>query len=345
MRSKPAGLPKRPPTASYPDLNADPKPSPAVSNSLIGESTAIRKVVEQVKQVAATNAVAFIAGETGTGKELIANLLHQFSLRSKQVLIKLNCATLQHELIESELFGHQKGAFTGAAGKRIGKFELASEGTLFLDEVGELPLQVQAKLLRVLQNGEFYPLGSNQVKVSRTRIITATNRTVEQLVAYGTFRKDLFYRLNVFPIRIPPLRERRSDIPLLARHFLRKYARALDKVIFRFDREAMTQLQDFDYPGNVRELENIIERAVIVCNGSVILSEHLLFSSVSECTDRDEMLTPFLDLKEAQKRHILAALQRTDWKISGPNGAASLLNVNPKTLHSKMNRLGIVKPE
>lgn len=320
-------------------------------DEIIGSSPALMRVLRLVEQVASVDSTVLLTGETGTGKELIARAIHNRSPRTDRALIKLNCAALPAQLIESELFGHEKGAFTGATERRLGKFELANGGTIFLDEIGELPLELQAKLLRVLQEREFERIGSSQVLTTNVRIIAATNRNLEREVATGAFRADLFFRLNVFTIQLPNLRERIEDIPILAEHFAEKYARKLGKQRRRIANDDMGQLLNYEWSGNIRELENVIERAVIVSSGATL--------DVSGIGEKKEMLTtpPALpqyssisrnetaipSLEEVERAHILRALHHTDGRVSGNKGAAAMLGINAKTLQSRMKKLGIQK--
>lgn len=297
------------------------------------QSPAFRKVLEKVDKVARTDTTVLISGESGTGKELLARALHRRSKRAKKTLVKVNCAALPANLIESELFGHEKGAFTGATQKRIGRFELAHQATLFLDEIGEMPLELQAKLLRVLQEGELERLGSSRTIQVDVRIIAATNRDLVKEVKKGKFREDLYYRLNVFPIHNLPLRDRKEDIPLLVQHFLKKYENQIGKKIEKVPKKVIQQLSDYHWPGNVRELENVIERSMILSIGKKLELENLSRDLHKEAD--------FLSLEEAEKQHILKALHKTRWKVSGAQGAAELLDINHKTLSSKMKKLGI----
>jgi PAS domain S-box-containing protein len=306
---------------------------------IISKSMAFRKVLKQVEQVAATESTVLIQGETGTGKELIARAIHNNSNRSKRPLVTVNCAAIPSEMIESELFGHEKGAFTGAYTKKIGRFELAHQGTLFLDEIGELPQSLQTKLLRVLQEGEFQRLGNpNTIKID-ARVIAATNRNLQKAIRNGDFREDVYYRLNVFPIEVPPLRERKEDIPLLVRHFINKYSAKTGKQIKETSQKVMDRLMEYNWPGNIRELENIIERAVIICDGNRIT----MGSWIPENhTGEDKTL---LTLEENERQHIIRALKTTNWRISGEKGAAKLLGMKRTTLQARMKKLGIERPE
>ncbi len=303
---------------------------------LIGTSPSFKRILKQVETVAPTDSAVLIRGETGTGKELLARAIHNLSARSERSLVKLNCAAIPTGLLESELFGHEKGAFTGAIAQRIGRFELAHKGTLFLDEVGDIPLELQPKLLRVLQEQEFERLGSTRTQKVDVRLIAATNSDLEQMVADKTYRSDLYYRLNVFPVTIPPLRDRRDDIPTLARYFTQKYATRLKKRIEAIPSEAMAVLAAYHWPGNVRELEHFVERAVVLTQGpelEVSLSE--LKRVVP--TVPAEVST----LEAAERQHILRALEEAHWVVGGANGAAARLGMKRTTLQSKMQKLGL----
>ena len=307
-------------------------------SNIITRDPNYKRVLRQVEQVADTDATVLILGETGTGKELLARAIHQLSEREELPMVKVNCGALPENLIESELFGHEKGAFTGAYQQKIGKFERADKGTIFLDEIGELPLDLQAKLLRVLQEGEIERVGGVKLIKIDVRIIAATNRNLEDEVAKGTFREDLYYRLNVFPIYNIPLRERREDIPVLVKHFTEKYAKRINKEITEISATSMNKLMAYDFLGNVRELENLVERAVILSKGKV-LSFDLSLSRKTNTTKS----TKFLNMEEMQKKHIIDALERTNGKVSGSMGAGELLGMNDKTLTSRMKKLGIDK--
>jgi transcriptional regulator with GAF, ATPase, and Fis domain len=296
----------------------------------------------RVQQVAPTNTTVLIQGETGTGKELIARAIHNASQRRERPLIKVDCASLPSQLIESELFGHEKGAFTHALEKRIGRFELADGATLFLDEIGELPLELQAKLLRVLQDGEFERLGSSKTINTNVRVIAATNRDLEADARNKKFRMDLLYRLNVFTISLPPLRERKEDIGALVEHMIHKLSRKLGKGIQSIPSDALGQLREHPWPGNVRELENVIERAVIHTQGS-----RLQLDIVEQKIPSDFKIPhsdSIVPLKEVERDHILRALRQTNWKLHGKNGAATLLDINPSTLRGRMRKHGIQRP-
>jgi PAS domain S-box-containing protein len=310
---------------------------------IVGRSTAIQRILEKVSRVAVTGATVLIQGETGTGKELIARAIHSSSKRRDKPLIKINCAALPPGLIESELFGHEKGAFTGAMTKRIGRFELADRGTIFLDEIGEIPLEIQAKLLRVLQEMEFDRVGgTHPIKVD-VRVIAATNRNLLQAVADKTFREDLYYRLNVFPVETPPLRDRHGDIPLLVRFLTEKFAPRIGKRIEGIGVESMRRLEAYAWPGNIRELENLIERAIILADQAIIEIDPEMLPGAGSTVS-----TPVLSasegtstLEEIERQHILAILEKTRWIIEGPNGAARILDLNPSTLRYRIKKLGI----
>ena len=300
---------------------------------VIGKSPAIRKVLSQAEQVAPTDSSVLISGETGTGKELIAQTIHRLSSRCSHVMVKVNCAALPAALVESELFGREKGAFTGAMMRQIGRFEVADGSTIFLDELGELPLEVQAKLLRVLQEGQFERLGSPRTIKVNVRVIGASNRDLREEVRKGRFREDLYYRLNVFPIRVPPLRERTDDIPLLAWAFLEEFSSRMGKKITRVPRKTMEILQRHPWPGNVRELRNVIEHSAIITTGET-LRVPMLEQETPEAL-------PLETLADSEREHITKALEKTDWRIKGPKGAATLLGLKPSTLYKKMQKLGI----
>lgn len=308
--------------------------------NIISESKAYKKVLHQVEQVAGTNATVLIIGETGTGKELLARSIHALSQRQDQPMIKVNCAALPANLIESELFGHEKGAFTNAYQRKKGRFELADGGTIFLDEVGELPLDLQSKFLRVLQEGEFERVGGTETLSTDVRVVAATNRNLVDLVNAGDFREDLYYRLNVFPIYNLPLRERRADIPLLVRHFVRKYAAKQGKEIDHISQPDLEELMRYEFPGNIRELENMIERAVIISKGNTLSLSDAYQKSSGQQVDRNTAKM-FKSFEEMQRDYIIEALRRCNWRISGPKGAATLLKLNSRTLASKMRRLDI----
>jgi formate hydrogenlyase transcriptional activator len=310
---------------------------------IIGESSALKTILEQLQTVAPTDSTILILGETGTGKELIARAIHNLSARQARTLVKVNCAAIPTGLLESELFGHEKGAFTGAIAQRAGRFELAHRGTLFLDEVGDIPLELQPKLLRVLQEHEFERLGSARTIRVDVRLVAATNVDLTQKVADNQFRADLYYRLNVFPLTIPPLRERREDIPLLVRYFAQKYARRMKRPIETIPVKAMTALTEYHWPGNVRELENFVERSVILSRGTelqVPLAELKQRTKLSPLAPADGFTT----LENAERTHIVRALGEANWVIGGPAGAAARLGMKRTTLQSRMIKLGITRP-
>jgi formate hydrogenlyase transcriptional activator len=312
-------------------------------SEFVGRSKAMLNVLKQIEIVAPTDASVLILGETGTGKELVARALHNLSNRCNRTLAKINCAAIPSGLLESELFGHEKGSFTGAIARRVGRFELADKGSLFLDEIGDFPADLQPKLLRVLQEKEFERVGSNHSQSVNVRLIAATSRNLPQMVADRQFRSDLFYRLNVFPIRIPPLRERTSDIPLLTWHFVRLFAGKMNKEIKVVSEEAMTALKSYPWPGNIRELQNFIERAVILSPGKTLeapLEELEQFAAVCPRV-HDELEPKTATLQDNEREHITKALTQTRWLVGGPNGAAALLGINRTTLLSRMQKLGI----
>jgi DNA-binding NtrC family response regulator len=311
-------------------------------DEIVGTSAALKAVLKQVEVVAPTESTVLILGETGTGKELIARAIHAASSRSRRPFVKLNCAAIPTGLLESELFGHEKGAFTGAIAQRIGRFELADGGTVFLDEVGEIPLELQPKLLRVLQEREFERLGSTRTLRTDARLIAATNRDLRQMVEQRKFREDLFYRLNVFPIFVPALRERSEDIPLLVNHFAQRFARRMNRTIETIPAETMAALTRYPWPGNIRELQNLIERAVILSHGPVLQIP---------LQDLDKNTAPRRDngkdqtLEAAERAHILAILKETRWVLGGARGAAARLGINRSTLQFRLKKLGIVRPD
>jgi formate hydrogenlyase transcriptional activator len=306
--------------------------------NIIGQSDGINYVLYKVEQIAPSNTIVLILGETGTGKELVARAIHGLSLRNERALVKVNCATLPSNLIESELFGHEKGAFTGAHSRHLGRFEVADGATLFLDEIGELPLELQPKLFRVIQDGEFERLGSSRTVKVDVRIIAATNRNLEEEVRRGRFRDDLWYRLNVFPITMPPLRDRLDDIPLLVDFCVKKISRRMGKTIEIIPTRVMNALQNYHWPGNVRELENVLERAVINSSGPKL---HLVDELKKPRKDSGE---PQQTLEAVERDHIVRVLEKTQWKVSGKNGAAEILGLDRSTLRARMRKLGIVKP-
>jgi formate hydrogenlyase transcriptional activator len=320
---------------------------------IVGKSAALRQILQQVATVAPTDSTVLIYGETGTGKELIARAIHNLSSRQSNAFVKLNCAAIPTGLLESELFGHEKGAFTGAIAQRIGRFELANRGTVFLDEVGEIPLELQPKLLRVLQEREFERLGSTRTLTTDARLIAATNRDLASMVEEQKFRSDLFYRLNVFPVRVPSLRERPEDIPLLVRHFAEQCARRMNKKIETISSEALKQMRQYHWPGNIRELQNVIERAVILSAGPV------LNIPLGEIQSRPSTMAIHRNgtlnnkpgslagqnirtvLEETERKHILSVLAQTNWVVAGPNGAATRLGMKRSTLQLRMRKLGL----
>ena len=307
---------------------------------MTGESARLKKVLRKAERVAPTNATVLIYGETGTGKELMARAIHNLSPRKGRPLVKVNCGAIPPGLLESELFGHEKGAFTGAIQRRIGRFELANGGTIFLDEVGELPSDAQVRLLRVIQEHEFERVGSSRPVRVDVRIIAATNRNLAESVKNGTFRSDLFYRLNVFPVELPPLRERQSDIPPLVSFFLAKFAKELGKPVPGVSKGTMARLMDYPWPGNIRELENVIERAVILLQGPTIEIDE----SIEQQIDAGLPSSVTGTLKDLERTHILRVLQTTQFVIDGKRGAAAILDLHPNTLRFRMQKLGIKRP-
>jgi len=300
---------------------------------IVGSSRALRAVLDQIRIVAPTDSTVLIEGETGTGKELIARAIHMHSERRNRPFVKLNCAAIPLDLLESELFGHEKGAFTGAVAQRLGRFEAADGGTLFLDEIGDIPLELQAKLLRVLQEQEFERLGSSYTRHVDVRIVAATNQDLAELVAQKQFRMDLYYRLNVFPIAVPPLRQRVDDIPKLMAYFVQKYGERMSKQICKISRHAMDALMSHSWPGNIRELQNFIERAVILTKGQVL--------QLPPMPSRTLIPTEPSTLKDAERDHILKVLEESNWVVGGPTGAAARLGVARTTLISKMQKRGL----
>ncbi|MGB8426933.1 MAG: sigma 54-interacting transcriptional regulator [Desulfobacterales bacterium] len=309
-------------------------------DKIVGESKAVKSVLRAARQVAATDATVLLLGETGTGKGMVANAIHQMSARKDRPAVTVNCAALPQNLIESELFGREKGAFTGAHARQPGRFEVADGGTIFLDEIGEMPLELQSKLLRVLQDGEFERLGSAQTVKVDVRVIAATSRDLRQEVHARRFREDLYYRLNVFPISIPPLRQRQEDIPLLAQYFTGKYARKMGKQIDSIPRATIQKFLEYQWPGNVRELEHVIERGVIISTGCKFKLAGQLRPSLSVAASD----TPLTDLATAERKHILRVLQETGWRIDGLSGAATILKLHPSTLRFRIKKLGIRRP-
>jgi formate hydrogenlyase transcriptional activator len=315
---------------------------------IVGKSEALRRVLKEVETVAPTDSTVLIYGETGTGKELIARAVHNLSSRGSSAFVKLNCAAIPTGLLESEMFGHEKGAFTGAIAQRVGRFELANRGTVFLDEIGEIPLDLQPKLLRVLQEREFERLGSSRTLRTDARLIAATNRDLGAMVEEQKFRSDLYYRLNVFPVRVPALRERPEDIPLLVRHFVQQFSRRTNRNIETIPSETMTALVRYDWPGNIRELQNVIERAVILSKGAVLkvatddLKPRLaavVESARDDAAPADRNIRGVLE--DTERKQILSALEQTNWIVAGPNGAAARLGMKRSTLQSRMQKLGV----
>jgi PAS domain S-box-containing protein len=313
-----------------------------IYNGIIGQSEAIKFVLNQVEQVAETDSTVLILGETGTGKELIAQTIHNLSTRKERPMVKVNCAALSPTLVESELFGHEKGAYTGALSRQIGRFEIADKSTIFLDEIGELPLELQSKLLRVLQSGEFERLGSSKTTRVDVRVIAATNRDLAQAVQNKSFRKDLYYRLNVFPIHIPPLRERREDIPLLVWSFVAEFGKRMGKMIDTIPQKSMKALMNYAWPGNVRELRNVIEHAMIISRGQTLVVELPGINGFSGVKAAKNLSS---SLEEVERDYIVDVLEKTGWRIKGRGGAAAVLGIKPSTLYSKMKKLGIKRPE
>lgn len=323
------------------ELLDEPLGEEAKFEGIVGRSSVLRNVLRLVELVAPGNSTVLLLGETGTGKELVARAIHNRSGRKDRGLVKLNCAAIPSGLLESELFGHERGAFTGAVSQKVGRLELADQGSLFLDEIGDIPLELQPKLLRVLQEREFERLGSTRTKKVDVRIVAATHRDLEEMIQEKQFRTDLYYRLNVFPISIPPLRERPEDIPLLVRHFVRESARRMNKTIDAIPSATMDALMQYGWPGNIRELENVIERAVILSPGSVLrVPLRDLRSRIAPGHGSEEART----IAEVEREHIRAVLQETRWVLSGPKGAATRLGLNRSTLYFRMKKLGIVRP-
>jgi formate hydrogenlyase transcriptional activator len=311
-------------------------------DKIVGQSPAIRRILAQVDQVAATDATVLLLGETGTGKEMVASAIHDRSPRRERVMVRVNCAAIPTALIESELFGREKGAYTGALSKQIGRFELADNSTLFLDEVGELPMDVQVKLLRVLEEKRIERLGSSKPVKVDIRIITATNRDLEKSVREGTFRKDLYYRLNVFPISVPPLRERREDLPQLVGTFIGEFSKTLGKNIESISSDSLEAIQQYAWPGNVRELRNVIERAMIIATGprlKIGVPKAKPPGTINGATARS------LTIKDTERDHILSVLEMTNWRVRGKKGAAEILAIHPSTLESRMAKLGIARKQ
>jgi formate hydrogenlyase transcriptional activator len=311
-------------------------------HEIIGDSPALRGVLEHAALVAPADTTILLLGETGSGKELLARFIHEHSTRARSAFVAVNCAALPEALVESELFGHERGAFTGAVARKAGKFEIAHGGTLFLDEIGDLPPEAQAKLLRVLQDQEVQRIGSTQPIRVDVRVVAATNQDLERSVRAHAFRPDLYYRLSVFPLRIPPLRERPEDIPVLAQYFVRHFAVKLRKSVAGLTPEALRRLQAYDWPGNVRELQNVIERAIILTRGAEVDADAIGIHSPPSAMP--EPIAGPVTLADADRRAILDALETARWRVSGPGGAADFLNLKPTTLHAKMKKLGIHRP-
>jgi PAS domain S-box-containing protein len=309
---------------------------------IVGASPALRKVLSRVAKVAPTDSTVLLTGETGTGKELIARAVHKRSRRSARAFVSVNCAAIPAALIASDLFGHEKGAFTGALQRRLGRFELAEGGTIFLDEVGDLPAETQIALLRVLQEREFERVGGNQLIHADVRVIAATNRDLQAAIAAGTFRSDLFYRLNIFPIDIPPLRQRKEDIPMLVEYFIDRYARKAGKKIRTIEKSTLDLLQSYSWPGNIRELQNVIERSIIVCEAETFSVDQSWLSGESTLAHPENQ--PSAEKSAAQEKDMIeAALAETRGRVSGPSGAATALGIPPSTLESKIRSLKINK--
>jgi formate hydrogenlyase transcriptional activator len=313
-------------------------------DEIVGESAALRRVLKEVETVAATDSTVMVRGETGTGKELIARAIHQLSPRRDRTFVKLNCAAIPSGLLESELFGHEKGAFTGAITQKVGRFELAHQGTLFLDEVGDIPLELQPKLLRVLQEQEFERLGSTRTIRVDVRLVAATNRDLVPMAAEGRFRSDLYYRLNVFPVLLPPLRERRGDIPRLVHHFTQQFARRMGRRIESIPAETMDALTHYAWPGNVRELQNVIERAVILSMGPTLQVPLGDLQAAALQAPAPAPAPAPVTLADAEREHILGVLRESAWVLGGPEGAAARLGMKRSTLQWKMKKLGLSRP-
>jgi transcriptional regulator with GAF, ATPase, and Fis domain len=313
-------------------------PKASMFEEMVGTSRGLQTVLSHISKVAPSDSTVLITGETGTGKELVARAIHRKSARATRPFVSVNCAAIPHELIASELFGHEKGAFTGATQQRLGRFELASGGTLFLDEVGELPRETQIALLRALQEHEFERVGGTRTIRADVRVIAATNCDLQAAINEGSFRSDLFYRLHVFPIKLPPLRERKEDIPLLIEYFVDRYARKMGKHITSVKRRTLQELQSYPWPGNIRELQNVIERGVILASDDVFEVPPL------EQHEHPHVEIPNPTLKDKIRQEILTACQRANWRIGGPQGAATRLGLKRTTLFHKMKRLGIARP-
>jgi formate hydrogenlyase transcriptional activator len=311
--------------------------APSIGGAIIGRSPAIRHVLEQVQQVAATDSTVLLLGETGTGKEVLATCLHEHSARRGRTMVRVNCSAIPATLMESELFGREKGAFTGALARQIGRFELADRSTIFLDEIGDLPAEIQVKLLRVLEERQIERLGSPRSVHVDVRIVAATHRNLEQRMAEGAFREDLFYRLNVFPIQVPPLRERIEDIPLLVWRFVEEFSKVFGKRIETIARESLDALQRYSWPGNIRELRNVVERAMILATGTrlTITAPTQTAASSKRC----------MTMVEFEREHIRGVLDSSGWRIRGNGGAAEQLGLRPTTLETRMAKLGLVRPD
>lgn len=318
---------------------ADQDRRPRRFEQIVGNSAALRAVLEQAKRVAATDSTVLVQGETGTGKELIAHTIHNASPRSGHALIKLNCAAIPFDLLESELFGHERGAFTGAVSQNIGRFELADRGTLFLDEVGDIPLALQPKLLRVLQEQEFERLGSGHTHRVDVRVVAATHRDLEQMVMRGHFRGDLYYRLSVFPITLPPLRERLEDIGPLVEHYVEVFSRRMGKRIAGISDELLSTFKSYSWPGNIRELQNLIERAFVLANDGVLPNPLRLTGATSHLSSTAQEA-----FRESDRTRILRALETTGWRVGGPSGAAARLGLKRTTLIARIKKHGIFRP-
>lgn len=310
-------------------------------NDIIGADSSLKKTFQLISNVSCTDSTVLIMGETGTGKELVARAIHHCSPRKEKLMIKVDCAALPAQLIESEIFGHEKGSFTGATDRRMGKFELADNSTLFLDEIGEMPLDLQVKLLRAIQEKEVERIGGQQVIKTNVRIIAATNRDLEKEVEAGKFRADLYYRLNVFPIMLPPLRERKEDIQQLVAYFIYKMTSKLNKKITGISPTVLDELRQYDWPGNIRELENVIERSILMSAGPIINEVYLVHANKKASSLPDQSAAK--SLAQIEREHIVAILKKCNGRIRGDNGAAALLAIQPTTLHSKMKKLGITR--
>ena len=322
------------------DVAGELRPNEARFEGIIGQSSGLRRVMQMVENVAPGDSTVLLLGETGTGKELIARAIHKASRRKDQSFVKLNCAAIPSGLLESEFFGHERGAFTGAITQKVGRLELADQGSLFLDEIGDIPLELQPKFLRVLQEREFERLGSTRTRRVDVRVVAATHRDLEGMILEKEFRSDLYYRLNVVPIFLPPLRKRPEDIPLLVQHFVQRFASKVGKTIDIISSDTMEALRRHAWPGNIRELENVIERAVILSPGSVLrISNQDLSTRIVSGGNVERSQT----LEEVERNHILATLKETRWILSGPSGAAARLGLNRSTLYFRMKKLGIVR--